>query len=156
MRKKKKIKRAIKPDTKFNNITIAKFSNQIMRQGKKALAQKIIHGALSRLGDEPLKIFEQAIQNVGPQMELMSRRIGGANYQIPREVAPDRRLTLAMRWIIASAKKKKGKPMAEKLADELKLAAQNQGDAVKKRENIHKMAEANRAFAHFAYREKRK
>jgi len=126
-----------------------------MRQGKKALAKRVVYQAILKLGDEPLKVFDQAIRNVEPQMELMSRRIGGANYQIPREVAPDRRLTLAMRWIIASAKSKKGKPMAEKLADELKLAAQSQGDAVKKKENIHKMAEANRAFAHFAYREKR-
>ncbi len=155
MRKKKKIKRVIKPDIKFNNIIIAKFINQIMRQGKKALAKRVVYQAILKLGDEPLKVFDQAIRNVEPQMELMSRRIGGANYQIPREVAPDRRLTLAMRWIIASAKSKKGKPMAEKLADELKLAAQSQGDAVKKKENIHKMAEANRAFAHFAYREKR-
>ena len=155
MRKKKKIKIVIKPDIKFNNIIIAKFINQIMRQGKKALAKRVVYQAILKLGDEPLKVFDQAIRNVEPQMELMSRRIGGANYQIPREVAPDRRLTLAMRWIIASAKSKKGKPMAEKLADELKLAAQSQGDAVKKKENIHKMAEANRAFAHFAYREKR-
>lgn len=150
MRKKKKIKRIIKPDERFNNIIIAKFINQVMRCGKKILAKKIVYGAFSNLGSEPLAIFEQAIKNVGPQMELISRRIGGANYQIPREVAPDRRLTLAMRWIIESAKNKKGKSMAEKLAEELKLAAQGQGDAVKKKENIHKMAEANRAFAHFA------
>jgi len=154
MRKKKKIKKIVKPDAKFSNITVAKFINQIMRQGKKTLAKKIVYGAILKLGDEPLKIFDQAMKNVGPQVELISRRIGGANYQIPREVASNRQLTLAIRWLIESAKKKKGKPMAEKLADELKLAAQNQGDAVKKKENVHKMAEANRAFAHFAYRAK--
>ncbi|MFH1392275.1 MAG: 30S ribosomal protein S7 [bacterium] len=156
MRKKKKIKKTTKPDFKFNNITVAKFINQIMRQGKKNIAREIVYNAFLKLGDEPLKIFEQAIKNVGPQMELMSRRIGGANYQIPREVASGRKLTLAMRWIIESAKSKKGKPMAERLAEELKLAAQNQGDSIKKRENIHKMAEANRAFAHFGYRHKEK
>lgn len=150
MRKKQKTKRIIKPDAKFKSIKIAKFIHQIMRQGKKSLAQSIVYNVFSKLGDEPLKIFEQAIKNVEPQMELISRRIGGANYQIPREVAPDRRLTLAMRWIIGSARSKKGKSIVEKLTEELKLAANNQGDAVKKRENVHKMAEANRAFAHFA------
>jgi len=124
-----------------------------MRHGKKSVAQKIVYDAfdlIKKRASEPLGIFEQALKNTAPQMEVMSRRIGGATYQIPKEVRGNRKMTLAMRWIIDSAEKKKGKIMAEKLADELKLAAENQGDAVAKKMQIHRTAEANRAFAHFA------
>lgn len=151
MRKKKKFRRVIKPDKKYNNITLAKFINQTMQAGKKSTAERIVYSALDKLGENSLEVFNVALANVAPQMELMSRRIGGANYQIPKEVSPERRKTLAIRWIIAAAKKKKGKPMAERLALEIKDASQNTGDAFKKKENMHKMAEANRAFAHFAY-----
>lgn len=151
MRKKKKFRRTIKPDKKYNNITLAKFINQTMQAGKKSTAERIVYSAFDKLGENPLDVFNKALANVAPQMELMSRRIGGANYQIPKEVSPERRKTLAIRWIIAAAKKKKGKPMAERLALEIKDASQNTGDAFKKKENMHKMAEANRAFAHFAY-----
>jgi small subunit ribosomal protein S7 len=125
-----------------------------MRKGKKTIAQKIVYQAFeiikSRLNQNPLKIFEQAINNASPIVEVRPRRIGGANYQIPFPVPDHRRFTLASRWIIEAAKAKKGKPMAEKLAEELIAASQNQGEAIKKKEDTHRMAEANRAFAHLA------
>ncbi len=125
-----------------------------MRRGKKSVAQAIVYGALvqieQKLKKDPLDVFDQALKNVSPQLEVVSRRIGGANYQVPIEVRPDRRLALAMRWIIDASRSRKGKPMAEKLAQELMDASQKQGEAMKKREDVHRMAIANKAFAHFA------
>ena len=150
-----KTKREILPDTLYSNLMVAKFINQVMRRGKKTIAKKIVYGAFDIIKEktkkEPLEIFDLAIRNASPQLEIKPKRIGGAIYQVPIEVRGDRQLTLASRWIIDAAKSKKGKPMQEKLADELIEAANNSGAAVKKRENTHKMAEANRAFAHFAW-----
>jgi small subunit ribosomal protein S7 len=127
-----------------------------MERGKKNAARKIVYGAFDLIKEktktEPLEVFEAAIQNVAPNMEIRSRRVGGANYQVPHEVRPERKLSLAFRWLIEAAKSKKGKPMSEKLSEEILAAKNNEGDAVRKRENVHKMAEANRAFAHFAIR----
>ncbi len=155
MRRKKKEKRPISPDHVYNNITVAKFINQVMRRGKKQIARKIVYRAFDIIKEktkkEPLEIFDLALKNASPLLEVKPRRVGGATYQVPREVRGDRRLTLAMRWIIQAAKLKKGKSMKEKLADELIEAAENKGAAIKKKEDTHRMAEANRAFAHFAW-----
>lgn len=155
MRRKKKEKRIIAPDPLYNNVIVSKFINQVMRKGKKELARKIVYQAFEIVKEktkkEPLEIFDLALKNVGPLLEVKPRRIGGATYQVPREVKGDRRLTLAMRWIIQAAKTKKGKPMRIKLAEELIEASENRGAAVKKKEDTHRMAEANRAFAHFAW-----
>lgn len=155
MRRKKKIKREISPDPVYNNVIVAKFINQVMRRGKKTIAQKIVYGAFDIVREktqkDPLEIFDLAIKNTSPLLEVRPRRVGGATYQVPREVKEERRLTLAMRWLIEAARLKKGKSMAEKLAEELILASDNTGTAVKKKEDIHRMAEANRAFAHFAW-----
>jgi len=154
-RRKKKVKRIIVPDFVYNNLAVAKFINQVMRQGKKTIARKIVYRAFDIVKEktkkEPLEIFEQAIKNATPLLEVKSKRIGGATYQVPREVREDRALTLAVRWIITAAKSKKGKPMAEKLAEELINASKNEGSAIKKKEDTRRMAEANRAFAHFAW-----
>lgn len=144
----------IQPDTKFDSLLIAKFINYIMLNGKKTVANDIVFTALdlasAKLSAEPLDIFHQVLKNVGPILEVKSRRIGGANYQVPMEVSKDRKTTLAMRWIITAARSAKGRPMAEKLASELVNAYNGEGSAVKKKEETHKMAEANKAFAHFA------
>jgi small subunit ribosomal protein S7 len=155
MAKKKKIKkRIILPDPVYNNPYVSKFINHVMRCGKKSLARKIVYGAFEKIKKEtkrqPLEIFIEALKNAGPLLEVRPMRIGGATYQVPREVKKERRVTLAMRWIIQAAKKKKGKSMQEKLAEELISAANNEGEAVRKKINMHRMAEANRAFAHFA------
>ena len=155
MRGKKKTKRVISPDPIYNNVMISKFINQVMRRGKKTVAQKIVYGSFDIVKEktkkEPLEVFDLAISNVKPSLEVRPRRIGGATYQVPRQVPSERGVTLAMRWIIQAAKSKKGKPMKEKLAEELIAAAKNEGAAVKKKEDTHRMAEANRAFAHFAW-----
>jgi len=155
MPRKKKEKRIIPPDPLYNNITVSKFVNYIMRKGKKEKARKIVYGAFkvikTKTQKDPLEVFELAIKNASPLLETRPRRIGGATYQVPREVKSERKLILAFRWIIQGAKTKKGKPMKEKLAEEIIDAANNQGFAIKKRDNTHKMAEANRAFAHFAW-----
>lgn len=155
MRRKKKAKRIIVPDPVYNNAFVAKFINQVMRQGKKEIARKIVYNAFDIVKEktkkEPLEVFERALENASPLLEVKPKRIGGATYQVPREVKGDRRLTLAIRWIIQAAKSKKGEPMREKLAEELINAANNTGAAIKKKENTHRMAEANRAFAHFAW-----
>lgn len=146
--------RTWQPDLKYSSETITRFTNAIMLDGKKDTARKIVYGALDVLKKDdldPLETFETAIRNVSPLMEVRSRRVGGANYQVPREVPQQRRLALAFRWIINGARSKTGKPMAEKLAEELLLAAKNEGNAVKKKEDMHKMAESNKAFAHFAW-----
>lgn len=152
--KKQAPKRQITPDTKYQSVVIGKFINYVMERGKKTVAQKIVYGAFAAIEKEtkrdPLEVFDEAIKNVAPMVEVKGKRVGGANYQVPMEVRGDRRLALAFRWIIGAAKAKKGRPMAEKLAAELIAAASNQGDAVRKREDVQKMAEANRAFAHFA------
>lgn len=154
-RRKKKEKREISPDSVYNNVTVAKFINQVMRRGKKTIARKIVYQTLDIIKEktkkEPLEVFDLALENASPLLEVKPKRIGGATYQVPREVRGDRRLTLAIRWIIQAAKSKKGKPMGEKLAEELMNAANRTGAAVKKKEDTHRMAEANRAFAHFAW-----
>ena len=156
MRRKLKSKRTISPDERYGSIAVAKFINSVMGDGKKNTARTVVYGAFDEIKKkdakaDPLSVFETALKNVGPNMEVRSRRVGGANYQVPREVRPDRKQALARRWIIESAKAKSGIPMQERLATELLAASNNEGEAVKKRENVHKMAEANRAFAHFAW-----
>jgi len=151
--KKQAPKRKIKPDVKYGNVFIAKFINYIMRGGKKTTAQKVVYGALDIISEktkkDPLEVFDRAIKNVEPSLEVVGRRIGGANYQIPIPVREGRRFTLATRWIIEAARAKKGKTLAERLAGELMEAANNDGAAMKKKTDIHRMAEANKAFAHF-------
>lgn len=148
-------KRKIEPEIKHQSALVAKFINYVMRKGNKSAARKIVYGALEsaeeKIAKNSLEVLEQAIRNAGPEQELRSRRIGGANYQIPYPVSPDRRTTLALRWMIDAAKAKKGKPMIEKLTQELLDAYGNQGAAVKRKLDTHRMAEANKAFAHFAW-----
>ncbi|MEK7579850.1 MAG: 30S ribosomal protein S7 [Patescibacteria group bacterium] len=148
-------KRKIEPDIKYESGLAAKFVNYVMKDGNKTIARKIVYGALEnsekKLGKGALEILEQAIRNAGPEMELRSRRIGGANYQIPYPVKPERRITLALRWIIEAARAKSGQSMIEKLTQELADAYSNTGAAVKKKMDTHRMAEANKAFAHFAW-----
>lgn len=155
MRRKKKIKRSILSDPKYNNTLVSKFINHLMKGGKKSVAQGVFYGALDILKEkskkDPLEVFDLAIKNVSPLLEVKSRRIGGAHYQVPREVRGERKTTLAARWIIQASQAKKGKPMAQKLAEELMEASQNSGAAIKKKQDTHKIAEANRAFAHFAW-----
>ncbi len=156
MRRPLKNKKQLTPDGVYGNINVAKLINYIMLDGKKNVARKVVYDAFEILKGEdgktdPVEIFETAIQNVGPSMEVRSRRVGGANYQVPVEVRKERRLSLALRWIIAAAKSKKGSNMSKRLADELLAASKGEGEAVTKKENTHKMAEANKAFAHFAW-----
>lgn len=154
MRSKPAPKRTIAPDPKYHNQTIAKFINLVMERGKKTVAQNLVYDMFetvsARTKKDPLELFDAALRNVSPIVEVKSRRIGGANYQIPTEVRGNRRLFLAMSWIIEAAHQKRGRAMSQRLADEIIAAADNQGDAVKKKEDVHRMAEANRAFAHFA------
>lgn len=156
MRKKRVYKKHHKPDIKHGRIDLGRFINYVMRDGKKSVAEKVVYGAFDKINtktkDDPTKVFEKAIENASPVLEVKSRRVGGANYQVPHEVRPERRFILAVRWIIGAARKRKGKPMAEKLAEELISASKNEGDAIKRKQNMHRMAEANRAFAHFARR----
>lgn len=157
---KEKEKRLLTPDYKYDSEILAKFINYIMLDGEKGVAEKVIYDALDEIKkqtkDNPLDIFNTAITNVGPAMEVRSRRVGGANYQVPYEVRSERRLSLAMRWILQAVRGKKGTPTYKKLADELIAASKNEGEAMKVRENIHRMAEANKAFAHFAWTGSRK
>ncbi len=144
------------PDSIHGSTKLAKFINVIMWDGKKETARKVVYGAFDIIKEKiedanPLEVFELALKNAGPTVEVRSRRIGGANYQVPRDVRPERRLALATRWIIDAARTKKGQPMHLKLADELIAASKNEGAAVTKRDNTHKMAEANKAFAHFTW-----
>jgi len=154
MRGKQAPKRVILPDPKYSNVLVAKFINYVMQGGKKSTAQKVVYNAFDIISEktkqDPIEVFDAALKNVGPALEVRSRRIGGANYQIPVPVRGDRRTALTYRWILTAARSKKGKPMAERLANELMDAANNEGDAIKKRGDVQKMAEANRAFAHFA------
>lgn len=154
MRGKQATKRKIQGDARYNDTDIAKFINYIMRRGKKTIAQKVVYSCFDIIKEktkqDPRHIFNKAIKQVSPLVEIRGRRIGGANYQIPYQVRGDRRFTLGCRWLILSAQARKGKPMAEKLAAEIIDAARGEGVAIKKRMDVHKMAEANKAFAHFA------
>ncbi len=154
MRRKRKYARDIAPDLKYGSGTVAKFVNYVMRKGKKSTAERVVYGAFDVIQKkhtkEPLVVFEQALENAGPTVEVKSRRIGGATYQVPHEVRGPRRFFLACNWILAATRGKKGKPMAERLAEELLAAANNEGSAIKKKLDTHRMAEANKAFAHFA------
>lgn len=147
-------RRDIAPDPKFGNVLIARFVNQVMREGKKTTARAIVYDAFDLISQktkqDPITIFDSAIRNVSPVLEVKARRIGGANYQIAIEVRAERRMTLAMRWIIEAARQRRGVSMAERLASELSEAARKEGGAMKKREDVHRMAEANRAFSHYA------
>ena len=148
-------KREINPDPKFGNLTVSKFMNSIMYQGKKSVAEGIVYGAFeiieSKSKQDPLKIFEQALDNVMPTIEVRSRRVGGATYQVPVEVRSSRRQALGIRWIIGAARERNEKTMTERLSGELLDASNNRGNAVKKREDTHRMAEANKAFAHYRW-----
>jgi small subunit ribosomal protein S7 len=156
MRRKINIKRDLKPDSTYDSLKIAKFTNYVMESGKKSVANEIMRDCMLAIKEQakvenPMEVFELALKNTEPQMEVRSRRVGGANYQVPREVRPSRKTALSMKWIIEAARSKKGKPIAVKLAEEIIAASKNEGEAVKKRENVHKMADANKAFAHFAW-----
>lgn len=154
MRGKKAPKRMIKGDSVFHSVEVAKFINYVMRDGKKTLAERIISQTFKRIEDKTqrpaLETFEQAIKNVSPTLEVKSRRVGGANYQVPIPVRAERRFYLACHWILGAVSAKKGRPTVQKLTDELLSAAEGTGDAVKKKQDVQRMAEANRAFAHFA------
>lgn len=156
MRGKQAPKRQLTPDPKFGNVYITKLVNSIMYDGKKSVAQKVVYDALDLIGEKtkenPLDVFDRALKNVMPSLEVKSRRVGGANYQVPISVRGERRYVLAYRWIITAARSKKGRSMADRLAEELVAAGNNEGDAVKKKLDVQRMAEANRAFAHFAKR----
>ncbi|KND46950.1 MAG: ribosomal protein S7 [Parcubacteria bacterium C7867-004] len=145
-----------RPDLVYNSEAISRFINTVMWDGKKDTARTLVYGALdiiknSEGNPDPLETFETAIRNVAPLMEVRSRRVGGANYQVPREVPQQRRVALAYRWLINAARAQKGKPMAERLASEIMLAVKNEGSAIKKKDDMHRMADANKAFAHFAW-----
>jgi small subunit ribosomal protein S7 len=148
-------KREILPDPKFANVELAKFVNVLMTRGKKAVAERIVYGALdiikAKANKDPIEVFGQAVQNVKPVVEVKSRRVGGANYQVPVEVRPVRRVALAMRWIREAAQKRGEKSMTVRLAGELQEAAEGRGGAMKKREEVHRMAEANKAFSHYRF-----
>jgi small subunit ribosomal protein S7 len=154
-RKRVVIKRTIDPDPKFNDRLLAKFVNNLMYSGKKSVAERIIYSALDQIAqrtkDDPIKVFKKAVENVKPAVEVRSRRVGGSTYQVPVEVRTDRRQALAIRWIITYSRNRSEKNMAERLAAELLEASQGRGSSVKKREDLHKMAEANKAFAHYRW-----
>ena len=148
-------KRDILPDPKFGNVTLAKFMNHVMVSGKKSLAERIVYGALdiisSRQQQDPVEVFNEALENIAPLVEVKSRRVGGATYQVPVEVRPARREALSMRWLVEYARSRGEKSMPQRLAGEIMDAAQGKGAAVKKREDVHRMAEANKAFSHFRF-----
>ncbi len=156
MRRAIKKKKPIGPDLVYESPKVAKFINYVMLSGKRSTAERVVYRAFDLIKEKgensnPLDVFERALKNVAPLMEVRSRRVGGANYQVPREVRPERKTFLSMRWIIEAANGRRGTPMHQKLAEEIIAASNNEGDAVKRRENTHKMAEANKAFAHFAW-----
>jgi small subunit ribosomal protein S7 len=148
-------KREVLPDPKFGNQDLSKFVNVLMTAGKKSVAERILYGALEQVakksGKDPIEVFNQALNNAKPAVEVKSRRVGGANYQVPVEVRPSRRMALAMRWVREAARKRGEKSMGQRLAGELIDAAEGRGGAVKKREEVHRMAEANKAFSHFRF-----
>lgn len=143
------------PDTRFGNVAVSKFISSLMKGGKRSTAERILYGALDaaaeKLGVEPFEVFEKAMSNVAPQVEVRPRRVGGATYQVPVEVKPERGQQLSIRWIVSYARSRKGMPMAERLMREMMDAYNNEGSSIKKREDTHKMAEANRAFAHYRW-----
>jgi small subunit ribosomal protein S7 len=154
-RRRRAVKRQIRPDPKYGNVELARFINKIMLNGKQSVAQRIVYSALEEVEGEAhrpgLEVFEQAVRNATPSLEVRSRRVGGATYQVPTEVRPERRTALATRWIIHSARAKTGRPMAQRLAQELLEASRGQGAAVKRKEDLYRMAEANRAFVHYRW-----
>jgi small subunit ribosomal protein S7 len=154
-RRARAIKREISPDARYRSVTVSRLIMKIMQRGKKRTAERIVYGALERLGQQvskdPIAALEQAVKNATPLLQVKPRRVGGATYQVPVEVLPERGLFLALTWLIQSAKARKGKAMAERLADELSEAFQGQGTTIKKRDDTHRMAEANRAFAHYRW-----
>jgi len=154
-RRREVAKREVLPDPKFGSKTLAKFMNHVMVDGKKSVAEKIVYGALdvvaSNSSSDPLEVFEQALESIAPMVEVKSRRVGGATYQVPVEVRPERRNALAMRWLVEHSRARGEKSMALRLAGEISDAAQGRGNAVKKREDVHRMAEANRAFSHYRF-----
>ena len=154
-RRRRAIQRVIPPDPKYNSVYVASFINRVMTRGKKSTAQRIVYGALDIVEKEnsrdPLETFNQAIRNATPQLEVKPRRVGGATYQVPIEVRSTRQLTLAMRWLLRASRARTGRPMAERLALELQDASRGQGAAVRRKEEIHRMAEANRAFVHYRW-----
>jgi small subunit ribosomal protein S7 len=156
MRRKVKNRNKVGPDAVYNSEKVSKLINYVMERGKKNVARKVVYDAFELIKEKakvanPVEIFDGALKNTAPMMEVKSRRVGGANYQVPIEVRPDRRQSLSLKWIVLAARAKKGSPMHIKLADEIIAANKNEGEAVKKRENTHKMAEANKAFAHFSW-----
>lgn len=156
MRKKQASKRILSPDPKFGDVLVNRFINNIMKNGKKHLAQTILYNALDVVGERvknqnPIDVFKKAVNNVSPVIEVRARRVGGATYQVPTEVRPERRTALAIRWLIGYAKERSDKSMSLKLASEIVAAANGEGNAVKKKEDVHRMAEANKAFAHFKW-----
>jgi small subunit ribosomal protein S7 len=154
MRKKRIYKKFHQPDVVYGRVELGRFINYVMKDGKKSTAEKLVYSAFDKIKEatkeEPMVVFERALENTMPLLEVASKRVGGANYQVPREVRPERRFVLALRWIIGAARAKKGKGMADKLAEEIIAASKNEGSAIKKKLDMHRMAEANRAFAHFA------
>lgn len=154
MRGKQAIKRPVTPDSKFGSVDVAKFINYLMLDGKKSVAERVVYDAFDIVKKEskqdPIEVFDMAIKKVTPSMEVKSRRVGGANYQIPTPVRGTRKFFLACKWILTAARGKSGRPMSKRLADELLAAAEGTGDAIKKKEDVQRMADANRAFAHFA------
>ena len=154
-RRRRAEKRVIPPDPKYNSVQLSQFINKVMQNGKKTVAQRLVYTALEQAEQEArrpaLELFEQAVRNVAPVLEVKSRRVGGATYQVPTEVRPGRRLALSMRWIVSSARARTGRPMAERLAQEILEASRGQGSAAKRKDDLHRMAEANRAFAHYRW-----
>ncbi len=156
MRRPVKNRNIRKPDLKYQSLEVSTLVNYVMFSGKKTIAEMVVYDALEEIKralkvEDPMETYKNALRNAGPLMEIRSRRVGGANYQVPREVRPERRTFLALRWIIGAARAKGGAPMSKRLADEIIAASKGEGEAIKKRENVHKMAEANKAFAHFAW-----
>ena len=148
-------KREILPDPKYGNVTLAKFMNHVMVSGKKSVAEGIVYGALDivreQLSKDPIEAFDEALENIAPMVEVKSRRVGGATYQVPVEVRPSRRMALSMRWLVEYARSRKEKSMRQRLAGEIVDASQGKGNAVKRREDVHRMAEANKAFSHYRF-----
>ena len=155
MRKAKAKKRVLLPDPKFNDLLVARFINSLLKRGKKSIAEGIFYGALDSVGEktkeDPIKVFKKAIDNVAPHLEVKSRRVGGATYQVPVEVKENRRIALSVRWVIQNAEARSGRSMAEKLTGEIVDAYNNAGGSIKKKEDVHRMAEANKAFAHYRW-----
>lgn len=154
-RRREAVKRKILPDSKFNDLLVARFINSLLKQGKKSIAEGIFYGALDSVGEktkeDPIKVFKKAVDNVAPHLEVKSRRVGGATYQVPVEVKENRRIALSVRWVIQNAKARSGRSMAEKLTGEIVDAYNNAGGSIKKKEDVHRMAEANKAFAHYRW-----